>query len=162
MMSILNLKLSRVLIILFALTVMRAAAEGRESELGVEQATTTNSLTVVVNDLDSRMGQVIISVFNDSASFLENPLLRLTKKVDTSDSLTFTFSNLARGRYSISAFCDLNSDGELNTNFIGIPIEPVGFSNNAKGSFGPPSFADSSFEFYKKKTVYIDLVAIID
>ena len=35
---------------------------------------------------------------------------------------------------------------KLDTNFFGIPKEQFGFSNNAKGRFGPPSFESASFE----------------
>jgi uncharacterized protein (DUF2141 family) len=54
---------------------------------------------------------------------------------------------LPKGKYAISIFHDTNEDGELSTNFIGIPKEPYGFSNNPKAKFGPPSFEQSLFEF---------------
>lgn len=54
------------------------------------------------------------------------------------------------GLYGISVFHDINSDGVLNTGMFGIPKEPVGFSNNARGSFGPPKFGDVSFNFKEK------------
>ena len=51
------------------------------------------------------------------------------------------------GKYAISIFQDKNGNKKLDTNWIGIPREPVGVSNNAKGSFGPPSFEDCVFEY---------------
>jgi uncharacterized protein (DUF2141 family) len=51
------------------------------------------------------------------------------------------------GTYAISAFHDENNDKKVNSNFIGIPKEGIGVSNNAKGSFGPPKFDDAKFEF---------------
>ena len=43
-------------------------------------------------------------------------------------------------------FHDINKDEELNTNMVGIPKEPYAFSNNARGTFGPPSLEDQTFK----------------
>ena len=45
---------------------------------------------------------------------------------------------------------DINANGKLDSNFIGIPKEPVGFSNNCKGKFGPPKYEDCAFKIYDK------------
>jgi len=50
--------------------------------------------------------------------------------------------NVAPGKYGVTAIHDENANGKLDTNFLGIPREGVGASNDAKGSFGPPAFAD--------------------
>ena len=48
--------------------------------------------------------------------------------------------------YSFSFYHDVNSNKKLDKNFIGIPKEPYGFSNNQAGRFGPPNFEDSKIE----------------
>jgi leucyl/phenylalanyl-tRNA---protein transferase len=50
------------------------------------------------------------------------------------------------GSYAIKAFHDVDRNGKLDTNFMGIPKEPYGFSNDAMGTFGPPSFEQASFK----------------
>ena len=40
---------------------------------------------------------------------------------------------------------------------FGIPTEDYGFSNDAKGNFGPASFDDSSFELDDNKTIEINV-----
>jgi uncharacterized protein (DUF2141 family) len=50
------------------------------------------------------------------------------------------FSNVNPGRYAAIAFPDENSNGKLDRNFLGLPTEPYGFSNNAQGFLGPPTF----------------------
>jgi uncharacterized protein (DUF2141 family) len=57
------------------------------------------------------------------------------------------FPGIAVGRYAISAFHDENSNGKLDTNFIGMPREGVGASNDAKGHMGPPKFPAAAFQF---------------
>ena len=54
------------------------------------------------------------------------------------------------GNYAITLFHDENNNMELDTNFLGIPKEPYGFSNNAKSPFGPPGFQAALVEFSKE------------
>ena len=52
---------------------------------------------------------------------------------------------LEAGTYSIGFFIDKNDNEKLDTNFLGVPREQFGFSNDAMGRFGPPSFEAASF-----------------
>lgn len=47
--------------------------------------------------------------------------------------------DLPPGKYAIAAFVDVNGDGKLNTNMLGIPVEPYGFSGSG-GFLGTPDF----------------------
>jgi uncharacterized protein (DUF2141 family) len=49
--------------------------------------------------------------------------------------------------YAIAAIHDENRDGKLETDWMGVPKEGYGFSNNAKGRLGPPSFEAASFSY---------------
>jgi len=69
----------------------------------------------------------------------------------------FEFSGLAAGNYAVSVVYDEDGNGKLNTGFLGIPSEPVGFSNNAKATFGPPSFDKASFAFPQSEKISITL-----
>jgi uncharacterized protein (DUF2141 family) len=50
---------------------------------------------------------------------------------------------LPPGRYALSLFQDLNGNRHLDTNFLGIPKEASGSSNNPPARWGPPKFADA-------------------
>ena len=52
----------------------------------------------------------------------------------------------APGRYGVKLFHDVNGDGKMDTNIVGFPTEPFGFSNDAPIRLGPPSFADAAFD----------------
>ena len=45
----------------------------------------------------------------------------------------------------------------MDRNLFGVPKEQFGFSNNAKGNFGPPSFEDASFTVSNDMKIEIDL-----
>ncbi len=52
---------------------------------------------------------------------------------------------LPHGEYAVKVIHDENSNDELDTRMFGIPKERYGFSNDARGSFGPPDYKDARF-----------------
>lgn len=58
----------------------------------------------------------------------------------TGRTVRCSFGTVMPGTYAVKVFHDINSDGELNTSWIGWPQEPYGFSNDAPVNMGPPSF----------------------
>ena len=69
--------------------------------------------------------------------------------------------DLPFGEYAIAGFQDLDGNGILSGNFLGIPREPVGFSGGAKVRFGPPKWNDAVFQFKKVKQkvlIYLDKI----
>jgi uncharacterized protein (DUF2141 family) len=64
----------------------------------------------------------------------------------TSDRLTVRIPDLPPGKYAVGAFVDNNRNGKQDKNFLGVPNEIYGFSNNARGTFGTPDFAEAAFD----------------
>ena len=54
--------------------------------------------------------------------------------------------NLQPGTYAVAVYHDLNGNGELDRTTLGPPDEPYGFSNDARGTFGPPKFDKAAIE----------------
>ena len=65
--------------------------------------------------------------------------------------------DIPKGVYTIGIFVDVNLNNKMDTNFLGIPKEQYGFSNNARGFMGPPSFEDASFTVDGATSLQIDL-----
>ena len=65
--------------------------------------------------------------------------------------------DVTSGIYAIGLYIDANKNKKLDTNFLGIPKEQFGFSNDARGVLGPPDFESASFELIKYKKVMINL-----
>lgn len=55
-----------------------------------------------------------------------------------------TIKSVPAGTWAVLAYQDENANGELDRNLIGIPSENYGFSRDARGRFGPPSFDDAA------------------
>lgn len=64
---------------------------------------------------------------------------------------------IEEGVYAISLFIDSNGNKKLDKNLIGIPTEQYGFSNNAVGFLGKPTFKNASFKLIKDSKQIIKL-----
>lgn len=109
----------------------------------------TGNLHVEINSIRTDDGKVAIAVHNGPEGFpggAEN--IVASKSVDIENGKAIAeFNDLPLGEYAISVIHDENNNGELDTNWIGIPKEGVGASNNAKGRMGPPKYDDAKFDF---------------
>ena len=116
------------------------------------QASLADELTGIVMvelaGLKGATGNVFIAVYDSDSTWLGDEAL-MHQKVVIAESLdgdlVRTELQLPLGDYALSAFYDRDDDGELDTNFIGMPKEPIGLSNNAVGKFGPPAYSDAVF-----------------
>jgi uncharacterized protein (DUF2141 family) len=52
---------------------------------------------------------------------------------------------VAPGTYAVQTFQDINSNGEMDTSWFGFPLEPFGFSRDARPHFSKPGFKAVSF-----------------
>jgi uncharacterized protein (DUF2141 family) len=86
-----------------------------------------------------------VGLFSSEEEFLENAVYGEVVKA-TGSKVTVVFNSLPPGQYGISVIHDENENGELDSNFMGIPKEGFGFGNNAMGMFGPPSFKEASIK----------------
>ena len=103
------------------------------------------TIILKVTGLRSEKGQVKIAVFNSSEKWLgEQPLYSSTINVD-GQSVTWKINDVPYGDYGVAVLHDENSNGKMDKNFAGIPLEPYGFSNNVRVTFGPPKWEKAKF-----------------
>lgn len=103
------------------------------------------TLKVVVEGVRSTSGTVRVTLFASGDGWLKTGVraLEIKPSVPKSDGL---IENVEPGEYAVSVVVDENDNGKLDTNAMGIPKEPYGFSNDAKGVFGPAKWADAKFK----------------
>jgi len=111
-------------------------------------AENVSRVTVELTGLATETGVVFIAVFDSPDTWLGDEALT-HQEVDITESLegevVRSELQLPPGEYALLIFYDSNGNGELDTNFIGIPKEPIAMSNNAKMKFGPPKYEDAVF-----------------
>ena len=119
-------------------------------------------LTVRVTGGKANIGQVICSLFSSPEVYLREPAHREIRPIDDAGSVTFQISDLNPGTYSVSVIYDEDSDGEMDTGLFRIPKELVGFSNNARDTFGPPGFEKTAFDLVADMEISIRLTRAKD
>lgn len=72
---------------------------------------------------------------------------------------TCTFGGVAPGTYAVAVLLDTNRNGRADTNFLGMPTEPWGVSNDARPLMRAPNFDEASFSVAAgaKLTVAVEL-----
>ncbi|ARV62876.1 hypothetical protein BZZ01_05905 [Nostocales cyanobacterium HT-58-2] len=116
----------------------------RPSSAQVKQ---NSQLTVEIDGLRNRQGQVCLSLFTSGRGFPSNSSNAVQNQCTaiTATPLFITFKNLQPGSYAVAVLHDANSDNKANRNGLGIPVEGFGFSENPVILTGPPKFNDAAF-----------------
>lgn len=121
---------------------------------GVAEAQTsdtpnTNTIEVDVVGLHNNDGEVYCALYSSADGFPDGfaKAAKTTTAKITNEQAVCEFPAVSAGEYAIAVYQDENSNGKLDRNFMGMPKEGVGASNDAKGSFGPPKFADARFSY---------------
>lgn len=85
--------------------------------------------------------QLRAAIYDSEESFEKNgpPVAALVLR-NVGEGAHLAVGPLPPGKYAIRVFQDLNDNGKVDTNLLGVPTEPFGFSNDAIGTLGPPSF----------------------
>ncbi len=92
-------------------------------------------LKIEITGLRSSEGEICLELFG-----ADNQLLKSKTATIKDNKCTVVIENLENAEYAVRYIHDENSNGELDTNWIGIPKEGYGFSNDAYGIFGPKDF----------------------
>ena len=118
-----------------------------------------NTLTVNITGINSIKGNVYVYLYTSEEGFpIKISKANSFKKAKViSNSVTVYLKNLKPGTYAVSVYQDIDTNGKINQNFLGIPKEPVGVSNNAEGFMGPPKYEDAKFYLDTSKSIEIKL-----
>lgn len=117
-----------------------------------------NSLSIEVKGVKNSEGKISVAVYNESKGFLKFDRVYKTDTTKAKKGTTnLKIENLPVGEYALAIFHDENGNDELDTNWLGIPKEDIGFSNARMKTFGPPSFKECSIPFQKSCHITVTL-----
>jgi len=102
-------------------------------------------IEVTVSGIRSGAGQLRLAIFDQAQEFPRGNEIRSLDVDANVGNVVAIFRGMHPGVYAVAIHHDANSNKEMDTNFIGLPKEGFGFSNNARVIFGPPSFGAASF-----------------
>ncbi|MFO0998874.1 MAG: DUF2141 domain-containing protein [Planctomycetaceae bacterium] len=128
-----------------------SADNGNHRPVNDAAVETTCDVAVHVTGLKDKTSNLYVAVFDSEKGFPKPEHSRTTTTIPVdAESVEFSLSLPDSSTTGIAIFQDLNGDGKLTKNGFGLPTEPYGFSNNARSTFGPPSFSQASFEVSEK------------
>lgn len=113
----------------------------------------SSTLELEIGEFRNTKGHVLISVFDNADDYPENEGKAIAnKKVKVTQKIqTITIDNLSPGEYAVVFLHDENGNQEMDTNFVGAPMEGYGASNDAVNTFSAPKYGDAKFLLGEEK-----------
>ncbi|MEM6473693.1 MAG: DUF2141 domain-containing protein [Planctomycetota bacterium] len=117
-------------------------SDGQESEITLPPDSFL--IRISTDDLASE-GPVRIAVYDSEEAFGDATKALLKDSMVPVEGFAVWQVNLDAlpEQFGVAAYHDLDDNGELNRGLLNAPIEPYGFSNNARSLVGPPSYGET-------------------
>lgn len=107
--------IKKALVILFIMTLTRIYSMDK-------------AINIEIRNIREGSGKTYVAVFDSETSYKEEKPFK-SYIVESNSTVVRITDKLPEGYYLVSAFQDLNGNGKLDMNFLGIPKEPIGLSN---------------------------------
>lgn len=106
-------------------------------------------LTVEIQNVQQAKGSIQIALFKDPETFTRQDaaLYGEILKVEQKKTYHWVLKDLNYGEYALAVFHDLNNNGKLDKNLLGIPKEPYAFARKEPSKWRNPAFGEVSFQF---------------
>lgn len=121
-----------------------------------------HDLQITINGIKKIEGTIYLGLFNNEADYKKtdqvcrNLIVPVTKNTEQC-----AFEDLPAGIYAIAFFQDENANEQIDFNFLGIPKEHFGFSNDPKIRFSMPDYEEVNFEVSKDTAISITVKSLI-
>lgn len=101
-------------------------------------------------------GFVVFRLFDSANTFgdVRDPVRE--ERLPLDGRIIYLLRGVPPGEYALQVYCDENDNGQLDKNFIGIPREPLGFSNGYRPK-GPPSYSKARFQLEDEIAFNVEL-----
>ncbi len=111
-------------------------------------------LIIEVENIRTSGGTVWIGLYDSRENYLvkERAIVE-GQHVDHTGKVFIEVPNLSFGNYALALFHDINNNGELDRNFLGIPSEPYAFSRLPATKWRLPRFDEVRFTFQQSNQV---------
>ena len=123
--------------------------------IGNAAAQSGNEISVVVDGLRNDKGMVRCGLYASAVGFREpGKEMKGVAAPISGGKATCVFNDLPPGSYAVAVFHAENNETQLETGMFGKPKQGYGFSRDAKGSFGPPSFDAAAYKYAGGSSVW--------
>jgi uncharacterized protein (DUF2141 family) len=119
----------------------------------------TYDLSISIPNLKNKNGEIQVGIYNKAESFPEDDKQYKVIFIKTAEFKgTYTIKGLPKGDYAIALMHDENADKICNMNFLGIPKEGYGFSNNIKPVLSAPAYNDCKIILNQNLSITIKMI----
>lgn len=114
----------------------------------------SGTLIIHIDNIEKIGGIIWIGMYDSEDTYMVKEQA-IVKGIDVKKTgkISFSLESLPYGRYALALFHDINGNGELDRNLIGIPSEPYAFSQKPKSKWRLPRFREIAFDFGKDKQI---------
>lgn len=118
------------------------------TQLMLDKGPHDSQLRVQVKGIEPAEGQLRIAVFGEPDGFpgAYEQATRVHSMPVTESDMEWVVEELPIGIWAVAILHDADADGQMARDWMGRPKEGWAVSNDARGSFGPPSFEDCAIE----------------
>ncbi len=110
------------------------------------------NLEINITKIRSNSGQIAIQVLDEQKKVVKQEFATISNKRSV-----LLLKGLPKGKYAVQLFHDENKNGKMDFNFLGIPKEGYGFSNDARGFMSEPAFDKQLFLLDQDRAIQIKL-----
>jgi len=116
--------------------------------LGSQAQSIKTTIQVDVEKIRNATGMMACALFNTADGFpdVQGKSFQYVYVSINSGLANCEFKDVAAGTYAVSVFHDENNNKKLDKNFVGMPLEGYGVSNNIRHMMSAPEFKESSFQ----------------
>lgn len=128
------------------LLLLSVAAQAGPVCTATAQPKSTADLTIRVENVLPSGGVIRLGVYDEKLYPDDNSTPAASANVPAvAGETVITLHGLTPGTYAIETFQDVNANGKMDTSWIGLPLEPFGFSLDATPFLSKPSFVEVKF-----------------
>jgi len=119
----------------------------------------TSTVLLEVSSFKNTRGNLNCRLFIKPSDFPDGEGILSVRVPIAGPNTSCTFSNVEPGTYAVAVVHDENSDGKLDKNFVGVPSEGYGVSNNKTYALSAPKWDESIFTIApsESKTLQVKL-----
>jgi len=119
----------------------------------------TYTLTIHVQGVNNQGGNIGVLVFNSEKGWAENRSVALRDVIEPAHpgAVIVTIPNLPAGDYAVAVCHDVNQNHKLDRNWIGIPNEQWGMSNNPHAYIKAPPFSKARFSISGNAEIWVQM-----
>lgn len=129
----------------------------QQSSQSPKEVSERYTLTVVIEGVNEKDGNMGVLVYTSQKGWPEEIRYALRDIIVPPQPgvMTVEIPDLPAGTYAVAVCHDVNKNRKLDKNFLGMPREQWGLSNNPHATIKAPPFSKSQFALKSNMTIHV-------